>query len=476
MERLRGKKVALLGFGVENISVAKFLLKNKIDFEISDQAPMEKLSEEAQREIRDKKLEIRTGKDYLSGLDKFDIIVRSPGIPYLKPEIQAAKSSGTEITSSTKLFFEWCPAKIVGVTGTKGKGTTASLIYQIMQKSKIKNPACRQAWQNYNAKCKINNPTIQQFNNLFLIGNIGTPSFDIIEKMQADDLVIFELSSFQLQDLEISPNISVVTNLTDDHLDYHQTLEEYRATKRSVVKYQNDKDFAILNKDYPECYKLKDFGKGKKYFFSSKERADAFVNNRGEVILGEETICRENEIQLLGRHNLENIAAAAIVGEILGATIADIRSAVISFKGLPHRLELVREVDGVKFYNDSFSTNPMPTIAAIHSFKNPITIILGGSSKGADFTSLADEIKNSTIKNIILIGTESPKIRKALEQKNIKAKIILGGKNIAEIVRRAKELSLQGSVVLFSPACASFDMFKNYKERGERFRASVANL
>lgn len=313
-----------------------------------------------------------------------------------------------------------------------------------------------------------------------MIGNIGIPSFDIIEKIQADDIVVFELSSFQLQDLEISPHIAVITNLADDHLDYHQSLEEYRATKRVILKYQKKGDFAIINKDYPEAYRLKDFGQAKKYFFSSKEKIDngAFVDSDGKVYLtvgGHELICRQNEIKLIGRHNLENIAAASVVGKILQVPIEIIQDAVKNFAGLPCRLEFVKEIDGVKYYNDSFSTNPTPTIAAIKSFSIPITLILGGSEKGADFSDLAKEIAKSQVNNIIVIGKEGAKIKDAMISTRVKAKITNGGKTIEKIVSQAKEITNSG-VVLFSPACASFDMFKNYKDRGEKFMEAVKKL
>ncbi len=478
-----GKKIALLGFGVENISVAKFLLKHKIDFEILDKAPVEELTDDGQELIKAQNLKIRTGDDYLSNLADYNFIIRSPGIPCLTPEIQAArlpkpgtggqaKLSGSEITSSTKLFLDWCPAKIIGITGTKGKGTTASLIFSILKKAQSSpvSPGRSQG-----GKLKV-----QSYGNVYLIGNIGIASFDIIEEVKPNDLVVFELSSFQIQDLSRSPHITVVTNLTDDHLDYHQTLEEYRATKQTVLKYQNENDYAILNQDYPECYKLKEYGKAKKYFFSSHEKTNgAYVNLSGDVILtinGEKKICGQNEIKLIGRHNLENIAAATIVGEILEVPINDIHQAVINFGGLEHRLEFVREVSDVKFYNDSFSTNPTPTIAAIRSFSEPITIILGGSKKGAQFHKLAKEIQKSTVNNIILIGVESPRIRKSLEEANIDAKIIEGERDIKLIIDQALNLATKGSIVLFSPACASFDMFKNYKDRGEKFKAEVAKL
>lgn len=458
--RFGDKKIALLGFGIENISVAKFFLKQGIDFVILDREDDKLGNPEGQNLIDKHQLTIITGPKYLSNLSDYNMVIRSPGVPYLTLEIQNAKSSGVEITSSTKLFFDLAPVKIIGVTGTKGKGTTASLISEILK---------------MNVKAQSSNVKI------YLAGNIGVPSFDIIENLKSDDLVVFELSSFQLQDMELSPHIAVVVNLADDHLDYHQTLEEYRATKQNILKYQSASDFAVINQDYPESRKLAEFGKAKKFFFSSKEKivGGAYVDESGDVFLnidGEEKICSQNELKLIGRHNLENIASAAIVSKILQVPAGIIHDAVKDFNGLPHRLEFIREVDGIKFYNDSFSTNPTPTIAAIRSFSSPVTIIMGGSSKGADFTELAEEIKSSTVKNAVVIGVEGPKIRTALESSGAKINIINGGKSIEEIMTTALKNTSAGGVILFSPACASFDMFKNYKDRGEKFINTVERL
>ncbi|MCX6810648.1 MAG: UDP-N-acetylmuramoyl-L-alanine--D-glutamate ligase [Candidatus Berkelbacteria bacterium] len=466
LDKFRGKKVALLGFGIENISVAKFLYKNGINFTVLDRAPVGKMTEEAQKLVASCQLPVASGEKYLENLDQFNVIVRSPGVPYLTAEIQAAKSSGSEITSSTKLFFDLCPAEIIGVTGTKGKGTTASIIKEIIERN----------FQFSIFNFQKNTPSAK----VYLVGNIGVPSFDIIEEVKIDDFVVFELSSFQLQDMEMSPHIAVVVNLADDHLDYHQTIEEYRATKQNILKYQNKNDFAIINWDYPESRKLDKFGAAKKYYFSSKEKVvGAYVNQGGDVFLTngrEEKVCNQRELKLIGRHNLENIASAAIVGHVLGIKTGEISKAVKDFDGLPHRLEFIRQVDGVKFYNDSFSTNPTPTIAAIKSFSTPITIILGGSEKGADFSQLAEVIKSSSVKNIIVIGIEGPRIRQAIIDTKAKVNIINGGKSIDEIVNIAMKNTQNGGVVLFSPACASFDMFKNYKDRGEKFINAVNQL
>ena len=450
----RGKKVALLGFGIENISVAKFLLKNDIDFSVLDKAPLEKIIEEGQSLIKEKNLDLISGDDYLSGLGDFDIIVRSPGIPYLSEEIQAAKLNGVTVTSSTKLFFDFCPADIIGVTGTKGKGTTTSLIYEIIKKSGKK---------------------------VYLVGNIGTPSFNVIESIKAEDLIVFELSSFQIQDLDKSPHISVLVNLDVDHLDYHKSLEEYQETKAAIFKNQTAEDFAVLNNDYPDSKRMEDIGQAKKYLFSSKEKVQngAYVNPEGDVILaisGHEKVCSESEVQLIGRHNLENIAASSIVGKILSIDTSIISEAIKSFKGLEHRTEFVREINGVKYFNDSFSTNPVPTIAAIKSFITPVTLIVGGSEKGANFSSMAGEIKKSSVKNIIFIGVEGPRIKKSVEEVGTAAQLIDGDQDISLVVKKAKEVTESGGVVLFSPACASFDMFKNYKDRGNKFKDAVNNL
>ena len=485
LKKFKGKKIALLGFGVENIAVGKFFTQQMIDFQILDKAEVGQLSTEAQETIKTDNLKIITGADYLSHLVDFDIVVRTPGIPYLAPEIQKAEKMGVEITSSTKLFFELCPAKIIGVTGTKGKGTTASLIYEIVKRNIQETGNNNQTNQKFQISNSEKIPGLithkSNFENVYLAGNIGIPAFQIIEDVKPRDIVIFELSSFQSQDMKSSPNIAVIVNLDQDHLDYHKSLEEYRSAKYSILKYQNPDNFAIINWDYPELRKVAKFGKAKKYYFSSKEEVDqgAFVSEKGEVFLTigqKEKVCSEGKIKLIGRHNLENIAAASIVGKILQIPIENISGTVKDFQGLPHRLELVREIDGIKIYNDSFSTNPIPTIAAIKSFSEPITLILGGSSKGADFSELAKTIKSSSVKNILLIGVEGPKIRKILEEENTKINILNGGRDIQEIAENAFKTTENGGVILFSPACASFDLFKNYKDRGEKFKRVVAGL
>ncbi len=331
---------------------------------------------------------------------------------------------------------------------------------------------------------------------VYLAGNIGYPAITLLSKLKSYDIVILELSSFQLMDLGKSPHIALVTNLTVDHLDYHKDIDEYQKSKFNIIKYQKEDDFAVLNRN--STYAEENISKLEsqiKYFSSEKgldsreggndntenwdDGVDAVVKD-DKVILDTNgrsiTICDKNSIKLFGRHNLENIAAASIVADILEVDPLVIKEAVKEFQGLPHRLELVTEIDGVKFVNDSFATNPEPTIAALNSFSENKILILGGSSKGANFDELAGHIVNTNVSAVVLIGVEGEKIKNSLLNKGYGGKIISSGNSMDEIVSNAKSIAQSGDIVILSPACASFDMFKNYKDRGEKFKTEVLNL
>jgi len=503
IEQLKGKKVAILGVGMEGIALADFVVKYATDITLLDKLSEGELKDRS-KENRDEKLgKILSdsrfkkifGPDYLNNLTDFEIIFRSPGIPYLLPEIQKAKEDGITISSQIKLFFDLCPCPIIGVTGTKGKGTTATLIFEMLKKSQISNLKS----QTYNSKTeKLKNSRTKEYvGNIYLAGNIGEPAITLIDKLSKDDIVMLELSSFQLQDMEMSPHIAVVLNISSDHLDYHKDEAEYKESKINIVKYQNKDDYAVVNQDYLTSYQFTTETVSQVYYFSGKDSVDqgAFVRqikneklkikNKGtddlfEVVLRiddkEEIICRSDEIQLIGKHNLENIAAAAIAAKLTGADIESIKLAAKEFKGLPHRLELVAEIEGVKYYNDSFATSPGPTIAAIGSFKKPIHLILGGSSKGADFSEIADLISQSNIASVNLIGAEATRIKKAIEESEYDKELSNLSGDINNVVKEVAGKAKLGDVVLFSPACASFDMFKNYKDRGEKFKQAVQLL
>lgn len=471
---LASKNVAILGMGIEGVALASYLIDKsasvtlldcKSQFEIETSLP-------ASKDIfLDKRYVLNLGESYLSDLNKFDVIFRSPGIRYLLPEIQEASRAGVIISSQIKLFFDLCPAKIIGVTGTKGKGTTSSLIYEIMKK----NDQIRMT--------KSEKPT-----KTYLAGNIGTPAISFVDELKENDWVILELSSFQLQDLHKSPHIAVVLNISSDHLDYHTDEVEYHEAKLSIVKFQQPKDFAIVNMDYLTSFKFASATDAKCYYFSGNKSVDdgAYVratigkNNVYEVVCNiggqEKIVCKSNEIKLFGRHNLENIAAATLATSVAGIELDLISEVAKDFKGLPHRLEFVREISGVKIFNDSFSTNPDPTMAAVRAFKEPKLLILGGSTKGADFDEMGKEISESDVKAIALIGDEADNIGRSLKSNNFDGEIYDSGYDLNSAIASLFKVASRGDVLIFSPACASFDMFKNYKNRGEVFKEAVASF
>jgi UDP-N-acetylmuramoylalanine--D-glutamate ligase len=368
--------------------------------------------------------------------------------------ISKAGRENLPVTSATKIFFDICPCPIIGVTGTKGKGTTSTLIHEMLRK---------QGFDSY------------------LGGNIGIPPLDFLSKLGRDSRVVLELSSFQLQDMTKSPQIAVVLMVTSEHLDYHRDVEEYVGAKRNILKHQTFSDFAVINKDYPASNESDIYTNGHVYFVSRERDVDHGAYIRDGLVWfkdkeGEERIISTKDILLPGGHNLENVCAAIVAARLAGVETPNIASVLKEFKGLEHRLELVRLFNGVKYYDDSFSTTPETAIAAIEAFEEPEILILGGSSKNSDFSELGKTIREAkNIKAIIGIGEEWPKI-KAQIGRLPNTHIIEDATNMEQIVKAAKILGEVGDVVILSPACASFDMFKNYKERGNRFKEYVNAL
>lgn len=405
------KNIAILGLGAEGRDVLDWLKINSRGCRIK---------------VFDK---IKT-----TNLTGFDIVFRSPGFYRYSSMIVKAETAGAVVSSATKLFFDLCPSKIIGVTGTKGKGTTTTLIYKIL---------------------KASGKTV------YLAGNIGKPTLKLLPKLKASDWVCLELSSFQLHDLTRSPHIAVVLNVTSEHLDVHKDTKEYCQAKTNILKYQKAADYAVINADYATTKKLARLTPAKIHWFSRRRlNLDA------------------SRIKLRGKHNLENIAAAMTTAKLAGAAEENILKTVYRFKGLEHRLELVRTVGGVAFYNDSFSTTPETAVAAIKSFSERITLILGGSDKGSDYRQLGRVIvKTNNLINLILIGKMAGEIRLAIEAAgSFSGQIITGLTNMREIVKNSRRISRPGSVVVLSPACASFDMFLNYQDRGEQFKYWVKQL
>ncbi|MBU1991541.1 UDP-N-acetylmuramoyl-L-alanine--D-glutamate ligase, partial [Patescibacteria group bacterium] len=380
---------------------------------------------------KNKKINWQLGKNYNRNLEKFDILFRSPGWPIKQVKSLKLKVKSC-LTSPMQLFFEICPTKnIIGVTGTKGKGTTASLIYEILK------TAGKKVW---------------------LGGNIGVAPFDFFNKIKKTDWVVLELSSFQLEDMTISPHISVITNFYSEHLapadpnnpNYHKSLKDYYSAKLNIIKWQKKEDKAIVN------YKLR--------------IANYELNTKCKIIYFEKS---ELQSKLIGEHNKENIMAAVEVAKIIKIKQEVIKKAVANFKGLPHRIELVKNARGVKYYDDSFATMPDSTIIALKSFDQPIIILLGGADKGANFKQLAKEIKKKCKFVILLDGTATQRIKKELINSGFSKEKIKTFSNINQAVKEAFKIAVANDIVLLSTACASFGMFKNYKERGDLFKQAV---
>ncbi len=423
MNSFKGKKVALLGFGTEGQDICRFLLKQKAQITVFDEKNQLEL-ENVLKKFQKENLSFELGKKSLRKLlaSSWDFVFRSPGFNRFRSEIVKAGEKGALISSATKLFFDLCPGKIIGVTGTKGKGTTSTLIYQILKKDGKQ---------------------------VFLGGNIGRPVLNLLPKITKNSWVVLELSSFQLQDLQKSPHIAVVLFIVSEHLDYHYDSNEYFQSKSNIVRYQNKDDFAVLNADNLISSSFATLTKGQVYCFSRQKKVKGSYVKNNKIYLLDKEIGSTNKLQLLGIHNWENICASVMASYLAGASLSSIKKAVFAFKGLEHRLEFVRNFKGVSFYNDSFSTTPETTIAAINSFKKPIILIAGGSEKGSDYGELGKKISSSTVKTLILIGQMAQRIRDSVLKAGFRGEIIFRpSKKMKEIVGLAFRKANFGEVVL----------------------------
>lgn len=455
-EDLKEKKVAVLGMGVEGVSLVSFLKNHRADVTVLNQKDELEVASEELESIKQQDVKTSFGKDAFSNLSSFDIIFRSPGIKPNLPVLVEARKNGIIVTSQTQLFFDLCPCPIIGVTGTKGKGTTSSLICEMLKEQGI---------------------------DCYLGGNIGTPPLSFLENLTPSSRVVLEMSSFQLQDLHSSPHIAVMLMTTSEHLDYHKDVYEYIDAKRNIFRFQKPGDFAIVNKDYPASNESDIETVGKVYKVSREQGVEegCYIKDKGIFIKmngAEEKVVDTKDILLPGRHNLENVCAA-----VMAATCAKVKKQAIvkvlkTFKGLEHRLELVKTVNGVRYYDDSFSTTPETAIAAIEAFGTPEILLLGGSSKNSDFTQLGEVISSAAnIKAIIKIGEELGKIKSKMKNEKLKIiTVIEDAITMEEAVKKAAEIATLGDVVLLTPACASFDRFKNYKDRGDQFKEAVNAL
>lgn len=464
-------KIAILGFGREGQSLVHYFGKQGHEITVRDIVQREEIPKKSFN------VHFRYGPHYLDDLVGFDYIFRSPGIPLLKKELNPVRNN---LTSLTRYFFEKCPCPIVGVTGTKGKGTTATLLFEMLR----------------------NAPQGKQ-RQIFLAGNIGSPPLDFLDELKEDDIVILELSSFQLQDLNRSPHVAVVLGITPDHLDYHADMEEYEEAKKNIVRFQTKSDVAIIDADNELSKRFEKFAKARILSLSLKEsekdggflKVGSLILKRGKtgIIIGEKA-----NLGLKGDHNIKNILAAATVANFFNTPVEIISKTIREFHGLPHRLEFIKTVNGVSYYNDSASTNPDTTIAALRTFRDSLILIAGGTDKNLDYTPLGREIaKRLNIRSVVLMGQTKAKIGTAIEmavaseeknltERNLRSKRQIRRRNIPlelitaetyqEAFMVASFIAKPSDVVLLSPGCSSFDMFSNYQERGDIFRNFVLNL
>lgn len=451
------KKIALVGLGVENIALLEYFARQGIQVAVLDRD--EAVRKHVPKTLRAFVSEWRLGPSYLKDLTDFGTIFRTPGLPPETPELARAAKKGVLISSQTKLFFELAPCAIIGVTGTKGKGTTASLIATILKEAGRR---------------------------VFLGGNIGKPPTSFLKELSPTDLVVLELSSFQLADLSQSPHIAVITTFFPDHLDYHRTLSDYERAKANIFRYQGRLDFAILPLDSLRATWFASLTSARHFWFSTKKSVDegGFLRE-GVLILrikGKDfALASTSKLPLIGEHNIQNALAASLAAFAAGARVSAIRRGLRLARPLPHRLELVKRVGGVGYINDSYSTVPEATVAAIESFREPLVLIAGGLSKGGDDSLIAKAVARRNVRAVITIGRNGQRLSQLIRRETAKVRrrlIIeeLGAATMGEIVEAAATIAEPGDLVLFSPGAASFDMFENATERGEMFRAEVLEL
>lgn len=452
---IKGKKIGLLGVGVSNLPVVEYLNSLGAKVVLFDKNVNLLNEHEVLKELN---LECHLGEDYLKHLSGLDYIFRSPGIRPFYPELEEAKANGTIITSEIEMLVHLSPCKIIAVTGSDGKTTTTTLISKFLEKAGHK---------------------------VWLGGNIGKAIFSKIDEIEENDIVVLELSSFQLMTMKESPDISVITNISPNHLDYHRSYDEYIDAKANIFKYQKSGNLVVFNADDETTKRyLKDVKDNVDIrYFSLEHKLDNgvyFENNNIVSNIGKgEIIDSRDNVKLVGIHNIANICAAAAATKSL-VKKEDIVDVIENFGGVEHRIEFVAEKDNIKWYNDSIASSPTRTIAGLKSFNQKVILIAGGYDKNLDYAPLAPYILDK-VKTLILMGKTAPKIEKAVkeeqEKNGVKENIdIVTLSSMEECVNYANSIAKSNDIVVLSPASASFDMYKNFEVRGNHFKELVNNL
>lgn len=452
---LANRKVAIIGLGVSNLPLIDYLYEKKAKVTVFDEKEIDEIPKDTMDKITKYAFAFSLGKNALSKLVGFDLIFRSPSVLPTNPALVEEANRGAIVTTEIEMLIEMCPSRVIGVTGSDGKTTTTSIIYEIIKKAGY---------------------------NCYLGGNIGVPLFTRLGEMTPDDVVVLELSSFQLMGMKVSPQIAVMTNITPNHLNIHKDYEEYIEAKKNIFKYQDEDGILVANYDNEITREVAKEANGKVIYFSSKQKLDDGYIVDVDVIKECDDKLRKHilnvkEVKLRGMHNFENICAAIAATKTL-ANLDTAIDAIKQFNGVEHRLELVREIDGVKWYNDSVSSSPTRTIAGLNSYDEDIILIAGGYDKNLDYTPIAKPIVEK-VKVLILLGQTSGKIfdsvKEELEKQHKNIDIYMCN-SLEHTVTLAHRYSKPGQVVLFSPASASFDMFKNFADRGNKFKELVKKL
>jgi len=453
LAQLKNKDVTVMGLGSlgGGVNTVKFLAKYGAKLLVTDIKKASDLEESLQQLKGLRNIELVLGHHRNEDFIDKDFIVKNPGVPQNSPYLRVAFEHGVPIETDLSLFFKLSPARSIGVTGTKGKSTTASLIYELLKK-------------NYS---------------VFLAGNIGKTPLDILTKLGANSLVVLELSSWQLQDLEpfgVSPDTSVVTNMYPDHLNRHLNYAEYVQAKKNILRFARKDSIAVLNYDDAT---VRDFAQdfpGKVYFFSTSRPVNGAFIAKDHLFFGEEgeQIIDSSRITLKGEHNLSNVAAAVTVAKLYKIKPKEITDTLASFSGIPFRQEFVREVNGVFFYNDTTATNPHASIAALRRLGPSVILIAGGVDKNLEYADFARTIVRQARVLVLLPGSASEKLKQALKKTSFTA--IKEVQTLAEAVKTAYQLAHEGESIILSPGAASFNLFKNEFDRGEQFNQLVNSL
>ena len=453
-ENLRGKRLTVVGLGISNRPLVKMLLEHGFPVECRDRTPREKLLPEV-LELERMGAKLTLGEDYLEGIQA-DVVFRTPGLNAFCPQLSALREQGVTVTSEMEAFFSVCPCPILGVTGSDGKTTTTTLIAKLLEKSG------KTVW------CG---------------GNIGTPLLPQAAQIRPDHVAVVELSSFQLMDMTASPHVAVLTNLSPNHLDIHKDMEEYVTAKENLYLHQGAGDITVLNMDNEITNSFVPKAKGRVLQFSRKSRpAKGYYLRQDQMICRtedgrEQEIMHADDILIPGVHNIENYMAAfcAVDGMV---SREDMVSLAKTFGGVSHRIELVREKDGVKYYDSSIDSSPSRTTACLRSFHQKVILVAGGKDKGISYDSLGPELRDH-VKLMVLTGMTAGKIRAAAEQTegyDGTNPRIIDVEGFDDAIRRAAAEALPGDVVILSPASTSFDRFRNFEERGDRFKQVVLSL